>query len=577
MLAFSRIFWYNVYMKNREMQTSNTEEMVTISRAEYERLQQENAQLEARHAKLEETHARLEAKLAALEQEQAQVITSLTLQNEWLLEQLKLSKKKLFGRSSEQAEQMVMDQLSLTMNELEAYAFGIKAATEKQIAVKAHERKRQSGNVLDVVPEGTPTEVVEHRLPEEERICSACGSELVEIGKEVRRTLQMKPAEFWVREDVYYTYACKNCERETGEANIVKTAKEPALLPGSFASAEAVAYLAAQKFVMHSPLYRLEQELHRQGLKLSRQTMANWLLNISEKWLRPVYDTLHEHLCGEPVLHADETTLQVLKEPGRSSTSKSYMWLYRTSGCADQAIVLYEYQPTRKAEHAERFLQGFSGWLHADGYQGYHKLPGNVRVVGCWAHARRKFDEALSTLPQEKRKDSPAAMGEWYCSQLFKLEQALAELTPEERYEKRLEQEKPVLDALLSWANEMQARTAPKSALGKAIHYLLEQWPYLTRYLEDGRLELSNNRAERSIKPFVMGRKNWLFANTAGGAQASAVIYSLIETAKENSLDPYRYLLWVLQNAPSLREIDEAWPEKLLPENAPEECYMPQK
>ena len=172
---------------------------------------------------------------------------------------------------------------------------------------------------------------------------------------------------------------------------------------------------------------------------------------------------------------------------------------------------------------------------------------------------------------------SPAAIGECDCSQLFKLEQALAELTPEERYEKRLEQEKPVLDALLSWANEMQTRTAPKSTLGKAIHYLLEQWPYLTRYLEDGRLELSNNRAERSMKPFVMGRKNWLFANTAGGARASAVIYSLIETAKENGLNPYRYLMWVLQTAPTLSETDEAWSKKLISANAPEECYMPQK
>ena len=253
------------------------------------------------------------------------------------------------------------------------------------------------------------------------------------------------------------------------------------------------------------------------------------------------------------------------------------MWLYRTSGCTKQAIVLYEYQPTRKAEHAEHFLQGFSGWLHADGYQGYHKLPGNIRVVGCWAHARRKFDEALQTLPKEMQKDAPAAIGECYCSRLFKLEQAFAELTPEERYEKRLEQEKPVLDALLSWANEMQAKTTPKSALGRAIHYLLEQWPYLARYLEDGRLELSNNRAERSIKPFVMGRKNWLFANTPGGAQASAVIYSLMETAKENALDPYRYLLWVLQNAPQLSETDETWAEKLLPARAPKECYMPHK
>ena len=550
-------------MENREIQTSNTEEMVTISRAEYERLQQENEQLEA--------------KFAAREQEQAQVITSLTLQNEWLLEQLKLSKKKLFGRSSEQAEQLVMDQLSLTYNELEAYIFGMNSAGKAPVTVKAHERKRQSGSVLDIVPEGTPTEVVEHRLPEEKLVCEACGNQMVEIGKEVHRSLQMKPAQFWIREDVYYTYACKNCEQETGEANIAKAAKEPALLPGSFASAEAVAYLATQKFVMYSPLYRLEQEFNRQGLKLSRQTMSNWLLNTSEKWLRPVYDVLREQLCRELVLHADETTLQVLKEPGRSSTSKSYMWLYRTSGCAKQAIVLYEYQSTRKAEHAEAFLKGFSGWLHADGYQGYHKLPENIRVVGCWAHARRKFDEALQTLPKEMQKDAPAAIGECYCSRLFKLEEAFAELTPEERYKKRLEQEKPVLDALLSWANEMQVKTAPKSAMGRAIHYLLEQWPYLTRYLEDGRLELSNNRAERSIKPFVMGRKNWLFANTPGGAQASAVIYSLIETAKENGLDPYRYLLWILQNAPGLSETDEAWAEQFTPANAPQECKIPQK
>ena len=250
---------------------------------------------------------------------------------------------------------------------------------------------------------------------------------------------------------------------------------------------------------------------------------------------------------------------------------------YRTSGCVEQSIVLYEYQPTKKAEHAETFLRGFNGWLHADGYQGYHKLPGNIRVVGCWAHARRKFDEALQTLPKEMQKDSPAAIGECYCSRLFKLEQAFAKLTPEERYEKRLEQEKPVLDALLSWANEMQAKTAPKSALGRAIHYLLEQWPYLARYLEDGRLELSNNRAERSMKPFVMGRKNWLFANTPGGAQASAMIYSLIETAKENGLDPYRYLLWILQTAPQLSETNKAWAESLLPANATEECYMSHK
>lgn len=537
-LAFSHILWYNFLMENEKKTAASNAEMVTISRAEYNELK---------------------------------------LQNQWLLEQLGLAKKRQFGSSSERIQEELMDQLAFSLNEAEAYAYGTKSATPKQVAVKAHARKRQSGSVTDIVPEGTPTEVVEHRLSNEERTCVFCGTVMEEIGKEVHRSLQMEPARFWIREDVYYTYACKKCEEETGEANILKTPKQPVLCSGSFASAEAVAHIMSQKFVMYSPLYRLEQEFNREGLKLSRQTMANWMLNTSDVWLRPIYDVLHRNLCRETVLHGDETTLQVLKESGKAATSKSYMWLYRTSGCAESPIVLYEYQPSRKAAHAEEFLKGFSGWLHADGYQGYHKLPENIRVVGCWAHARRKFDEALQTLPKENRKGSLAATGECYCTRLFQLEESFAELTPEERYAKRLEQEKPVLDALLVWANETISKTAPKSALGKALHYLLEQWTYLVRYLEDGRLELSNNRAERSIKPFVMGRKNWLFANTPVGAQSSAVIYSLIETAKENKLDPHRYLLWVLQSAPVLSQADEFWAEKLLPANAPQECHVPQK
>lgn len=196
-------------------------------------------------------------------------------------------------------------------------------------------------------------------------------------------------------------------------------------------------------------------------------------------------------------------------------------------------------------------------------------------MVGCAAHARRKFDEALTALPKEQQQTFRAAEALCYFAKLFQLEQSFAELKPEERYTKRLEQAKPVLDALLAWANDLIPRTAPKSALGKALHYLKEQWPYLVRYLEDGRLELSNNRAERSIKPFVIGRKNWLFSNTPAGAQSSAVIYSLIETAKENDLDPYRYLVWLLNNAPGLSRKDEAWAESFLPVNAPQECKIP--
>lgn len=189
-------------------------------------------------------------------------------------------------------------------------------------------------------------------------------------------------------------------------------------------------------------MYRLEQEFNRAGLKLSRQTMSNRVLYASDTWLRPIYDQLHQQLVQQLVLHADETTLQVLKEAGKKAQSKSYMWLYRTSGDTERPIFLYDYQPNRKAGNAESFLDGFSGYLHADGYQGYHKLPDCIRVVGCWAHARRKFDEALQTLPKEDRKGSLAATGECYCTRLFQLEDAFSHLTTEERYAKRLEQAK---------------------------------------------------------------------------------------------------------------------------------------
>ena len=270
------------------------------------------------------------------------------------------------------------------------------------------------------------------------------------------------------------------------------------------------------------------------------------------------------------VLHADETTLQVLREPDKSVHSKSYMWLYRTGGHAAEPMILYEYRPDRKAVNAEKFLKDFSGWLHADGYPGYHSLQEHIRVVGCWAHLRRKFDEAVKSLPKQDQPTATALQGQAYCSKLFSIEQELAELPPEQRYTQRLERSKPAMDALFAWASTNTA--APKSALGKALYYLHEQWPYLIRVLEDGRLDLSNNLAERSIKPFVIGRKNFLFANTPHGAQDAAVIYSMIETAKASGLDPCRYLTWVLTNAPILAAKGDGWASELLPANAPPVC-----
>ena len=525
---------------------SNTAETeyVSVSRAEYEAFR-------ADYEILKSENAELNQKL------------------DFLMGQLRLAKKKVFGGSSEQAGEQLMEQLSFLFNEAEVWKPQEEKATETT-PVSAHTRQKRSSDLDEILPEGVAVEVVEHGIPEAERICDACGTVMEQIGREVRRTLVLHPATATIREDVYYTYACQKCKVEAIETPILKTEKVPPVISGSFASPEAIAHIMVQKFVMASPLYRQEQELNRSGIQLSRQTMSNWLLRASDDWLTPIYEEMKKRLVKEKVLHADETTLQVLREPGKSAQSKSYMWLYRTGKHAAQPMILYEYKPDRKAANAEKFLEGFSGWLHADGYPGYHRLPEKIRVVGCWAHLRRKFDEAVNSLPQKDQQDAAALRGQAYCSRLFAMEQEMAELPPEERYTQRLERSKPVMDALLAWAETVHA--APKSALGKALYYLKEQWPYLIRVLEDGRLELSNNLAERSIKPFVIGRKNFLFANTPRGAQGSAVIYSMIETAKANDLDPYRYLTWVLTNAPVLAAKEDDWVPKLLPAKAPAAC-----
>lgn len=576
-------------MENEANVTSNTEEMAPISRAEYEALKKENNDLREETQRLEtktqvlenktqilENKTRiLENKTRALENknqvledkllESDRKLAAAYLKNAQLIEQILLAKKKLYGRSSEETMAVIGEQLSFFFNEAEAWdAESVEPSPTK---VGGYTRKKHSGSIADVIPEGLEQHVVEHFLSEAEQNCTACGSKMVIIGSEDHHSLEIIPAKYIDRIDRYYTYACKVCEKETDRTVIVKTPKEPMFLPGSFASPEAVAHIMVQKYMMYSPLYRQEQEMNRVGLKLSRQTMSNWVLRASDLWLKPIYDELHKRLVRETVLHADETTVQVLQEPGKDASSKSYMWLYRTGGDTEYPIVLYDYRPNRKPENAKEFLQGFAGWVHTDGYQGYHTLPEQKRIVGCFAHARRKFDEALNVLPKEDREGSAAAIGIAYCDRLFYLEKQFSGLTVKERYLKRQEQSKPVLDELLAWASVQKQKAAPKSALGKALHYLLDQWQYLIRYLEDGRLEISNNRAERSIKPFVMGRKNWLFCKTPAGAQSSAVIYSIVETAKELDLDPYAYLLWVFQRAPKLASADADWAEKLLPEH----------
>lgn len=460
-------------------------------------------------------------------------------------EQLRLSKHRQFGASSEKSE-YDFGQLTI-FNEAELFADANMPEPEF-VEIEKHYRKR-TRLTTDKLPDDLPVEVVEHDLPESERVCPECGGELHVMGRDMRRELVIVPAQVKIREHIRKIYACHSCERDECGVPIVKAQVNAPVIKGSFASSEAIAHIMTQKFVMGVPLYRQEQEFKRNGIHLSRQTMSNWLIKATEDWLEPIYDTLHEMLCLRDVLHADETTLQVLREPGKTAQSKSYMWLYRTSGDAAHPIVLYEYQPDRKAVRPQTFLKDFKGYLHADGYDGYHKLTEHITVVGCWAHVRRKFDEALKALPANGRENSLALVGKRYCDRLFELERESSGLSPEKRHEKRLETSKPMAEEFFTWADSLSAM--PKSGASIAARYALSQRKYLERYLDDGRLEISNNRAERSIKPFVIDRKNFLFANTPRGAKASALMFSLIETAKENDLNPFAYLSYVFRNAPN--------------------------
>ncbi len=327
-----------------------------------------------------------------------------------------------------------------------------------------------------------------------------------------------------------------------------------------------------QKFTNAMPLYRQEQDFKRLGVSLSRQNLSNWMIK-GATLLQPILAGMKEELLKREVLHADETTLEVLCEPERPARATSYMWLYRTSGDTTRPIVLYDYREGRSGRFAKEFLAGFSGYLHTDGWGGYHQLEdAGVTLCGCWAHAKRKFNEALVT-SGSKSADAPEAIGLAYCNKLFAIESRTEAMSAEERHELRQKESKPLAEEFFTWAARQADKSLSQNLLGKALTYVKNQRKYLLVFLADGRIELSNNRAERSIKPFVIGRKNWLFCNTPGGSKSSAAIYSLIQTAIENGLNPQVYLEYVFEQ---IRQYGTQRPETLLPWAAdiPNSCRM---
>ena len=366
----------------------------------------------------------------------------------------------------------------------------------------------------------------------------------------------MELVEYYIR-----TYACEDCEPKTGFASIYSAKPAPALLKHSLASASTVADVMVKKYVDGIPLARQEKIWEREGVELSRATLANWVIQVSQNWLKPVYERLKESLLASHVIHADETVIQVLKEDGKKASSESRMWVYASSERSARQVRYFEYQPDRKGARAVQFLEGFHGCLVTDGYAGYEQVPGVVRC-GCWAHMRRKWRDAMpkgATMSTSK-----AAVGYDYVNKLFLLERKFAKMKNEERKNARLAMEAPLLDAYWLWLKTLEP--TPGSKLAEAVTYARNQQAALCAFLEHGDVEISNNAAENAIRPFAVGRKNWLFSDTVKGAESSAIVYTLVETAKANGLEPYAYLCQLMKDLPwyglnpSREDLDNALP-----------------
>lgn len=384
------------------------------------------------------------------------------------------------------------------------------------------------------LPQALPRVEVIQDVPAHEQVC-ACGSALTCIGDERSEKLEYIPAKVQVIVNVRKTYACKACE------DTIKTAPvAPAILPKSIATPSLLSHIAVAKYDDHMPLYRQEEILQRHGIDIARNTLGDWMIRIGDI-ITPLISLMRDNLLNYDVAFADETPLQVLAKPGKSPKAKSYMWLF-IGGPPDKQTIIYHYGQSRDSEVPLRFLRGFEGYLHTDAYSGYLPLvaTGNVKTVACLAHIRRKFFAITQTVKTEGLAHQAMA----YITELYAIESELREQNADHQaiYQARQTHAKPIVDAMGVWLKANITKVSQKSPIGAAIHYALNCWPNFTRYLDDGRLHIDNNLSERAIKPFVIGRKNWMFCGNTRGAIASANLFSLIETAKAHGHNPYNYL-----------------------------------
>ena len=472
--------------------------------------------------------------------------------------------KKIFGVSSEKVD---TNQLSF-FNEAEKYSDSkanepdLEEITYKRAKKNSVKGKKDNLANLERV-------VIEHKLEGEDLKCKKCGSTLVEIGiKSKKEVLKYIPAKLIVEEHVMYSYACKSCESEAEKSNIVSAEAPKTVFYNSMASNELVAHTICLKYHHALPLYRQESYFNMMGATLSRQTLCNWTM-AAARVLEPIYNHMKEDLLTRDYVHADETTLKVINDDGKDSKSKKYMWLYM-SETGGRPVILYDYQSTRSSSCPKNFLKDYKGYLQTDGYSGYNSVSEAKRIY-CLAHIRRKFHEIIINLNEEALKESKALIGFNYCEQIYNLEKELRSnysSMPDYydiRYKERNNKLAPILNNFIDYINKEILFALPRSPLGKALDYAKKHVPSLKSVLLDGRLEIDNNAAEREIKPFVLGRKNFLFANTAKGATASSYLYSIAETAKANKLVIEKYLVYLFDNLINIDTTDSESLENLMP------------
>lgn len=514
------------------------------------------AELEQENAHIQDELAQVRALLLNKETHHQAVIESKDVFIEELKDALVLAQRRQFAKATETLRSLQGELFNESEVESDIER-SLDQSEDNPVEVPAHTRKRRGRKKL---PENLPRVEIVHDLNDDEKVCPHDGAALTLIGEKTSEQLDIIPMQIQVLRHIRKQYSCPCCQQQ-GTAYI-KTAEKPKqAIEKSQASAGLLAYLAVGKYADSLPLYRQSTILSRFGIETNRTTLANWMIKCGEL-VQPLINRFEEQLLSQPYIHMDETPVQVLNEAGKSAASKSYMWV-RSGGAPDQRLILFDYNASRSGAVPRTLLADYQGALMVDGYEGYAPVCTEQALtrLGCWTHARRKFVDASKV--GGNKKNSQAAYAIKLIAKLYAIEKSSKEMNHDARYQARTEHAKPIIDKLKRWLDERRLKVAPKTALGKALHYLNHQWPRLIAYLEDGCYPIDNNPVENAIRPFAIGRKNWLFSASVKGAKASANLYSLIETAKANNLEPYAYLKHVLTDLPQANSFDDV--DRLLP------------